>query len=89
MATRNRYAQRYLAYHSTYEKRAFRELKKVFVLWGKAIPWDELTVEDYKAQVRNAISTDLMFGAYWNIWYYIGSVHGARVGKDILSLIHI
>lgn len=83
MATRQRYAQRYLAYHRGYEKRAFKELKKVFNQWGRSIPWNELTIENYKAQVQNSLSTDLMYGAYYNIWYGIGVVHGARVGKDI------
>lgn len=83
MASRNKYAQKYLRWHSTYEKRAFKELKKTFRLWIKAIQWDYLTIQNYKAEINNSFNIELMNRAYLNIYKEIGSIHGIRVGRDI------
>lgn len=83
MANREKYRQKWLKYHSSYEKRAFKELWKVFKKWNK-----QLTEIDYisglvETQIKLSINEEDLNQAYYNIYYNIGRIHGARIGKFI------
>lgn len=87
MATRNKYRQQYLRWHSTYEKRATKELRTVFKKWVKNVDWDNLQAGSYTFVLNNSFDIKELERAYFNIYYNIGVVHGKRVGKGInLSL---
>ncbi len=83
MASRNKYAKRYLAFHKGYEKRATTEIMRTFNTWVKSIPWGELQAGSYKSIINNSFNIDLLISSYIRIYTEIGKVHGKRISKDI------
>lgn len=83
MATRDKYLQKWLRLHARYERKAYHEIKAVFAVWGRQIPWDKLTEINYKSQIESALNNDLMLSALKVIYTEIGTEHGIRVGRDI------
>lgn len=86
MATLNRFREQWLRYHKRYERRAFKELRKVFKTWGKSIEWDNMTLFNYSDVLSKAIDKEQMFEAYMNIYTTIGRIHGKRVFKKADSV---
>lgn len=82
MATRRKYRDKYLRWHSTYEKRATTEISKVFKGWFLNVDWQNLT-DNYQMQIDNAFDEKSLFQAYVTIYTEIGKKHGLRVLKDI------
>ena len=83
MASTNKYRQKWIKYHESYEKRAFKELRKVFKKWNNEVFAIEFNENDIKNQLLSNISSEDMYDAYYNIYYNIGVTHGLRVGKSI------
>lgn len=73
----------YLRLHKSYEKRAAKELLKMFKKWGSnvelmgSIPglWDE--------QLNNQMPMEDIISTYIKIYKFIGITHGKRIGKEI------
>ncbi len=73
-----------MGYHKGYEKRAFKELRKVFKKWNTTVINTEFVSEDtIKQQLTALISAEDMFNTYQMIYFNIGVRHGIRVGKFI------
>jgi hypothetical protein len=73
-----------MGYHKGYEKRAFKELRKVFNKWNTTVINTEFVSEDtIKQQLTALISAEDMFNTYQMIYFNIGVRHGIRVGKFI------
>jgi len=83
MANITKYRQKWLKYHNSYEKRAYKELRKVFKKWNNTIINIEFKESDIKSQLLSSISSEDMYQAYFAIYYGIGLIHGQRVGKFI------
>lgn len=83
MATEAKYRQKWLKYHNSYEKRAYKLLRSQFKNWNSKIFKTELNENTYKAALTLAINYEDMYKTYFDIYYNIGRIHGARVGKDI------
>ncbi len=83
MASITKYRQKWLKYHKSYEKRAFRELRKVFKDWNNRITNLNIDERLIKQQLELITSSDDMLEAYQNIYFNIGRIHGRRVGKFI------
>lgn len=83
MATINKYRQKYLRYHASYEKRATKELLKVFKSWGKRIQLQGDDFNGWVSQVNSFTPIDDLMTAYLTIYTNIGKVHGSRVLRDI------
>ena len=83
MASVTKYRQKWLKYHKSYEKRAYKELKKAFKKWNEkvfAIDFNENTI---KQQLMLNVDSKDMFEAYQTIYYNIGMLHSSRVGRFI------
>ena len=83
MASINKYRQKWLKYHKSYEKRAYTELRKVFKKWNNTVISTEFNKGDIRSQLASSISSEDMYQAYFAIYYGIGLTHAQRVGKFI------
>ncbi len=83
MASRDKYAEKYLRFHKTYEKRAINEIMRTFGKWIKDIQWGTLQAGSYKSIVNTTLNIDDLISSYIRIYTEIGKVHGKRVIKDI------
>jgi len=84
LASITKYRQKWLKYHNSYEKRAFKELRKVFKKWNNTVAGIEFVSEDtIKQQLIANISSEDMFNTYHMIYFNIGVAHGLRVGRFI------
>jgi hypothetical protein len=84
VASRRKYRNKWLAYHKSYEKRAFKELRKTFKRWnGQVMSIEFESFDSVKNQLLSNISAEDMFQAYQTIYFNIGVAHGLRVGKFI------
>lgn len=83
MASIPKYRTKWLKYHNSYEKRAYKVLRKVFKQWNNAIINTDLTEADFKNEINGVIKYDDMYNAYFEMYYAIGIVHGGRVGSSI------
>ena len=83
MASRNAYRRKWLRWHKTYEKRALKELTKVFNTWLKSIDWSTITKDNYMDEIGKTFDTQLMADALYKIHLEIGKTHGVRVGSGI------
>lgn len=83
MSSETKYRQKWLKYHKSYEKRAYKLLRGVFKKWNKTIINTQIDENLYKAQITMTISDTDMYNAYYDIYYNIGKIHGKRVGKSI------
>ena len=84
MASVTKYRQKWLKYHNSYEKRAFKELRKVFKKWNDIVIGTEfVNASTIKQQLIASISAEDMFTTYYQIYFNIGVKHGLRVGKFI------
>ena len=72
-----------MKYHDSYEKRAYKELRKVFKKWNNKIINNSFDDTNIKSQLSNIISSEDMFTTYYNIYFNIGVTHGLRVGRFI------
>lgn len=83
MASREKYRQKWLKYHSTYEKRSFSEFYRVFKKWNNDIRNIEFSKDTILAQLSLNTDISLLQKAYFNIYNEIGKKHGKRIGKFI------
>lgn len=84
MASITKYRKKWEGYHKSYEKRAFKELRKVFKKWNSTVISTEFVSADtIKQQLTASISAEDMFTSYQMIYFNIGVAHGLRVGKFI------
>lgn len=83
MASVTKYRKKWLKYHASYEKRAYKVLRKTFKKWNDIIINSELQEINIKSQLNALIDSKDMYEAYYAIYYSIGATHGQRVGKDI------
>lgn len=76
----DRYREKYLRWHKTYEKRANTELLKVFKGWAKNI---SLTGQSnqWVHQIDEQFDEEDLIKAYVKIYTEIGLKHGQRIGK--------
>ena len=81
--TRNKYRKKYLRWHSTYEKRATKLLRKTFKEWVSAIDFNDITELNYTNKINEALKVEKLEKTYIDIYKQIGKIHGQRVGKDI------
>lgn len=83
MASVNKYRQKWLKYHNSYEKRAYNLLRKTFKKWNNTIINTEFTEDNIKSKLLETIKFEDMFTTYQMIYFNIGVIHAQRVGKDI------
>jgi len=84
LASVTKYRKKWEIYHTSYEKRALKELRKVFKKWNNIVIGTEFVSADtIKQQLTASISAEDMFTTYYNIYFNIGVKHGLRVGKFI------
>ena len=83
MASRRKYRKQYLRWHSTYEKRATKLLKRTFRKWVNAIDYEHIDNDNYIEWVSRAVDLQSLTDTYIDIYKNIGIVHGKRVGKAI------
>jgi hypothetical protein len=83
MASREKYRQKWLKYHSTYEKRSVSEFYRVFKKWNKDIQSIEFSKDTILAQLSLNTDIKLLENAYFNVYNEIGKKHGKRIGKFI------
>jgi len=83
LASEKKYRQKWLKYHDSYEKRAYKELRKVFKKWNNKVFGIKFNEQSIKQQLLETISFEDMFTTYQKIYFNIGSLHGSRVGRFI------
>ena len=83
MASVTKYRQKWLKYHNSYEKRAYNLLRKTFKAWNNQIINAEFTEDNIKSQLSLTTKFEDMFTTYQMIYFNIGVIHGARVGRSI------
>lgn len=83
MASRRKYRIMWLRWLKQYTRFSNRELMNTFKSWGRSIPYEQLTANNYKLEIKTALNTQLMFDTYRKIYTDIGLKHGNRVGKTI------
>lgn len=83
MANRNAYRRKWLRWQKTYEKRASKELRKVFKTWAESIDWSLINSSNFEDEIGKSFDIELLNDAYLRIYTDIGLVHGDRVGKSI------
>jgi len=78
--TENKYREKYLRWHKSYEKRATTELLKVFKGWTKNMA---LTGQpnQWIHQLDEQFDEEDLIKAYVRIYSKIGLVHGNRIGR--------
>ena len=81
--TEQQFRKKWLRQHSQYEKIAYTELIEGFRELGDSIPFDFMTFENYNEILEGALTNELFYGIYYNIYNQIGIIHGKRVGKSI------
>ena len=84
---KRKYYNKVTRWTKSYEKRAYKELKRVFKAWGKSINYDALTPSNYETIVTNSIDLELMSEALVKIYLYIGNIHGKRINRFINNMI--
>ena len=83
MASITKYRSKWLKYHTSYEKRAFKTLRKQFNKWNNKVFALDFNENNINKQLIDNIDSEDMFDTYHSIYFSIGSIHGNRVGKDI------
>jgi len=83
MASITAYRNTYKRWLKQYEGQAYKELKKAFDKWGKSIPFNLMTEENYGAMIDVVIMDDPMILSYERLYTEIGLVHGKRTGRQI------
>lgn len=84
MASITKYRSKWLKYHKGYEKRAYKELQKVFRKYtNKVVNTNFTDKKSIKKQLEQAVTENDMFNTYYQIYFNVGVAHGQRVGKDI------
>jgi hypothetical protein len=72
-----------MKYHNSYEKRAYKELRKVFKKWNNKVFGIEFKENSINEQLMATINANDMYTTYYNIYFNIGVIHGTRVGASI------
>lgn len=80
---RDQYLKAWLVYHRGYERRAFSIFNAAIKKAARNIPFENLTEENYPAQIAINIPIDLIYNAYFNVYNVVGKSHGRRVGSAI------
>jgi len=83
MASSRKYRKKWARWQKQYEKYAYKQLRDVFKTWGSQIAWEEMNELNYKVKMAEAVDSELLQEAYYNIYSKIGHLHGNRVGKEI------
>jgi SPP1 gp7 family putative phage head morphogenesis protein len=83
LASITKYRQKWMKYHNSYEKRAYKELRKVFKKWNNKVFGIELQENSINQQLMANINANDMYTTYYNIYFNIGVLHGTRVGRSI------
>jgi len=83
LASITKYRTKWLKYHNSYEKRAYKELRKVFKKWNNKVFGIEFRENSINEQLISTINSQDMYNTYYSIYFNIGSLHGTRVGKNI------
>ena len=83
MASITKYRSKWLKYHKGYEKRAYKELQKVFRKYTNKVVNIDFKESTIKKQLEQVITENDMFNTYYQIYFNVGVAHGQRVGKDI------
>lgn len=84
---KRKYYNKVTKWTKSYEKRAYKELKRVFNAWGRSINYDALTPSNYESVVTNSLDLELMSNALVKIYLYIGNIHGKRINRFINNMI--
>jgi uncharacterized protein with gpF-like domain len=77
------YRKKWLRWHRSYEKRAYKQLIKTFRSWARGIDFEFMTESNYSRLIDEAIKRDQLFKNLEDIYTYVGLKHGERVGKGI------
>ena len=80
---RDKYRKSWLRAHKSYERLFYRMLRKYFKSEAKKIPFDLLTIDNYKKTIDVSIKQRGLFKAYYDAYLQIGLIHGKRIGKGI------
>jgi len=83
LASVTKYRQKWLKYHNSYEKRAYKELQKVFSKYNSKVINIDFKESTIKKQLESVVNENDMFNTYYHIYFNVGVAHGQRVGKDI------
>lgn len=76
---RNSYKRKWIRWHKSYEKRATKELRKVFAAYGKSIDLTDVTMDQLDNYLKKTLDIQLLYEAYAEIYTKIGVVHRKRV----------
>jgi hypothetical protein len=80
--TEKQYRRQWLRWHSVYEKIVYKELLESFRKSANSIPFDFLTVDNYKVLTNVAIKEEPMISMYYDFYKKVGTIHGKRLGKQ-------
>lgn len=83
MAKRDKYRAKFLRWHKSYEKRAYKVFKKVFVKYGKSIDLTDVKPHELENYLKKTLDIDLLYDAYAEVYTEIGFTHRQRVLKGI------
>lgn len=80
---RAKYRKQWRKQQRAYERYSYRQFKSVFRLWGKSIPFEDMTRYNYQAILVMHVNTDAMIDTYSDVWHRVGLLHGKRVQRSI------
>ena len=81
--TYNQYRRRWLRLHKAYEKRAFVIFRNSLRESANRIPWEQMDEYNYQTLIEYNINDDKIQKAYFDTYFYVGLLHGNRVGKEL------
>lgn len=80
---RRTYRNRWLLYHSRYERKGLTIFRKAIKEACKGINFDQLTKVTYETSIRYNVKQEPLNQAFFNLHYTIGLAHGKRIGREI------
>ena len=83
MANISKYRSKWLKYHKSYEKRAYKLLRTQFKKWNNDIMLIDFKEDTIKNQLSLSTKFEDLYTTYYQIYYNIGVTHAQRVGNDI------
>ena len=85
MASRNKYRQKWLRWHKSYERRAAKEFRKVFIKWGRQIDLTGVKPHEIESYLNKLLDRQDLYDAYLKVYLAIGKKHKERVVKGMKS----
>ena len=83
--TQKQYRTLWLKLHRSYEKRAFRIIRKSLREAVKRIPFDNLDKYNYQASIEFNVNDNAIKEAYYKLYLTIGLLYGNRVTRGIVK----